>query len=678
MLNALKRLSLGLLLIVLASAILLVADLGRRTGVRPNVPRIAIVQQANTPPLDDGIGGLLDGLAALGFHDGTTISIQRFNAQGDMATAVAIARQVTAGDFDLVVTSSTPSLQAVANSNRDGKVRHVFFLVADPFVAGVGLDRANPLKHPAHMVGQGVFPPVDRAFWAARQALPSLARVGVAWNPSEANSAAFVAKARLVAKDLGLELLEANVDSSSAVGEAVSSLIARGAQAIWMGGDTSVNAAVDTLIATSRRAGVPVFTSLPGRPDRGTLVDIGPDFHEAGMRAADLVRDVLQGADIATIPVRDVIDLVPPFLSVNMTALKGLREPWRIPDDVLREANVLVDLGGIHRKAAPRPAAPAASGQPLARKWRVSFIELNSVVDVEEAEQGVLEGLREAGLVRGRDYEVTILNAQGDMATVSSMVDAAMSAGSDMLITFSTPTLQAALQKAKSVPVVFTYVSDAVAAGAGRSDTDHAPNVTGVYMLGAFDQMLAIVRRVLPKSRVLGTVYVPAEVNMVVNRDALVKAAAKAGFEIRAVAANSPNEVAEAALALTAGGVDAVCQIPGNLTAAAFPSIAQVTRQARLPVFAFQTSQVRGGAVLAVARDYHDSGREAARLAARIMRGENPAAIPFVHFAKTRLVVNAGAAAQLGLAIPDDIVARADERIGAATTSAGTGGGARK
>lgn len=670
MIDVVKRLSLGILLIAAASAVLLVADWGRRTGKPAAIPRVAVIQHANTPPLDEGVRGLIDGLEHRGYRDGQTITLQRFNAQADMTTAVAMARQVTAGDYDLVVTSSTPSMQAVANNNRDGKVRHVFFLVADPYVTGVGLDCANPLKHPAHMVGQGAFPPVEKAFQVARQLLPALKRVGVVWNPSESNSAAFVARARVVAKSMQIELLEANVDTSSAVGEAVASLVARDAQAVWMGGDTAVNSAVDTLIATCRRAGIPVFTSLPGRPDRGTLIDAGPDFYQAGVHAADSVADVIEGADIAKIPIRDVLDLVPPFLSVNTAALAGLRDPWRIPDDVLAEATVTVDATGVHRKAAPAPPAPVAGDRPLAKTWRVSFIELNSVVDVEEAEKGVLDGLREAGLQRGRDFEPTIRNAQGDMATISSMIDAALSDGTDMLITFSTPTLQAALQKARGVPVVFNYVANAVAAGAGRSDTDHAPNVAGVYLLGAYDKMLALVRQTLPKARVLGTVYVPAEVNMVLQRDALLKAAQKAGFEIRAMAANSTTEVADAALALTSSRVDAFCQIPGNLTASAFPSISQVAGQARLPVFVFQTGQARGGGLLAVARDYYDSGREAAKLAARIMRGESPAGMPFVPFSKTRLIVNLDAARRLGVTIPADIVAKADEVVGRGQGSA--------
>jgi ABC-type uncharacterized transport system substrate-binding protein len=300
----------------------------------------------------------------------------------------------------------------------------------------------------------------------------------------------------------------------------------------------------------------------------------------------------------------------------------------------------------------------------LSKTWRVSFIELNSVADVEEAEKGVTDGLREVGLVDGRDFVATIRNAQGDMATVSGLVDAALAESADLLVTFSTPTLQAAMQRTKTVPIVFNYVANAVAAGAGKSDTDHAANVTGVYMIAAYDQMMTLVRSYLPSAKVLGTIYVPAEVNMVVQRDAFVASAKKAGIEIKMIAANSSTEVADAALALAASRIDAICQISGNLTASAFPSIAQAARQARLPVFAFQSSQVHAGAVAGVVRDYYDGGREAAALAARVMRGESPASIPFVPFAKTRFIVNLESARRLGLTTPPALVAKADEVVG--------------
>ena len=97
---------------------------------------------------------MIQGLAEHGFADGAAASIQRFNAEADMAVGNAIASQIVNGEHDLVLTSSTPSMQAVANANREGRVRHVFGIVADPFVAGIGLDRADPMKHPKHMVGR--------------------------------------------------------------------------------------------------------------------------------------------------------------------------------------------------------------------------------------------------------------------------------------------------------------------------------------------------------------------------------------------------------------------------------------------------------------------------------------------------------------------------------------------
>jgi len=657
---ALKRLSLGLALIGLAALVLLVSDRDRRVAhaASGRVLRVAIVQHASTPVLDAGVSGMIDGLAELGFRDGDRMALRRYNAQGDLAAGNAIARQVTTGEFDLVITSSTPSMQAVANANHAGRTRHVFGLVADPFGAGVGLNPARPLEHPAHMVGLGSFLPVDEAFALARRSLPSLKVVGIAWNPAESNSEAFTRKAREACGVLGLTLLEATVENSSGIVEAVQSLASRGAQALFIGGDNTMMSAVESAIATARTAHIPVFTIMPGAPDRGTLFDVGLDFRELGRLTGVLAGRVLAGTDPATIPIRDAQHEVPRRLVVNLLAARGLRQPWTIPRDVAQTATVLVDETGTHARTPPPTHAA------LAKTWRIDLVQFNNVLDVEESQEGVLAGLREAGLVEGRDYVTTVRNAQGDMATVSGLIDAALSEHADLLITFSTPTLQAALQRARSVPIVFNYLASPIAAGAGTSDTDHLPNVTGVYMAAAFKEMLALIRACLPAGRTLGTLFVPAEVNTVFYKDRLQEETAKAGFELIAVAANTSSEVSDAALALASRRPDAICQIPGNLTAAAFPSIAQAAQRARLPVFAFQTSQVRTGASLVVGRDYQDSGRQAAALAARVMRGERPAALPFQAVTRTRVIVNLDAARRVGLAIPSSIVAHAAEVVG--------------
>src|SRR5262245_10486914 len=150
---AVKRLALGIACILLASVLLLLSDLGRRTGTLAASPttgprRVAVLQYSSTPPLEDGARGFLGALNELGFRDGGRIRLSWYNAEADMAIANAIAKQMTNGPFDLLATFGTPALQAVANANREGRVPHVFALVAAPRTAGVGVGDKGPLDHP--------------------------------------------------------------------------------------------------------------------------------------------------------------------------------------------------------------------------------------------------------------------------------------------------------------------------------------------------------------------------------------------------------------------------------------------------------------------------------------------------------------------------------------------------
>jgi putative ABC transport system substrate-binding protein len=350
----LKRLILGALLIVAASAALLLSDLGRRTTKAHSVPHVGLLQHASTMLLDEGTRGTIDGLAEHGFVDGKTIIIDKFNAHGDIAVGNSIATEMVQARYDLLLTMSTLSLQAVANANRGGKTVQVFGLVADPAVAGVGVSRDDPLKHPANLVGYGSFLPVEDAFVIAREMFPNLKRVGVAWNPAEANSRAFVEKAREACQKLGIELLEANVENSNSVLEAEESLVARDAEALWIGGDVTVSVAADAVVAVGRKARIPVFTITPGKPDRGTLFDYGADFYQIGRQTGGLAAEILRGADPTKIPIRNE---VPTSFVVNTTATMGLRQKWQIPEKILQLANIVVDETGIHnRTPGDKPA----------------------------------------------------------------------------------------------------------------------------------------------------------------------------------------------------------------------------------------------------------------------------------------------------------------------------------
>jgi ABC-type uncharacterized transport system substrate-binding protein len=217
---------------------------------------------------------------------------------------------------------------------------------------------------------------------------------------------------------------------------------------------------------------------------------------------------------------------------------------------------------------------------------------------------------------------------------------------------FSTPTLQTALQKVRDTPLVFTVVADPFTIGAGKSDTEHLPHVTGVYTQGPYRELVEVLRDHFPRIKRVGTLFCPAEVNSVANKDLFVKEATRGGLTVETVPVNQAGELSDAALSLCSRQLDAVAQIVDNLSVTGFPTIGRAAAQARLPVFCCLSAGVQQGAVLAVARDYYEAGRETALKAVRVMRGESPAQIPFSPPAKSQMFVNLKNAQQCRLSIP--------------------------
>src|SRR5262249_8215355 len=141
---------------------------------------VAIVQHASQPAIDGGLDGVMAALKARGYEDGGRLSVRRYNAEGDIATANTIAKDVTSGGNDLIISLTTSSLQTVANANKmAARTYHVFGLVTDPYVSGVGINRTNHLDHPPYLTGFGSLQPVANCFRLARKLRPQLKTVGL-------------------------------------------------------------------------------------------------------------------------------------------------------------------------------------------------------------------------------------------------------------------------------------------------------------------------------------------------------------------------------------------------------------------------------------------------------------------------------------------------------------------
>ena len=660
-----RRLSLGGSLIVLSSAILLISDWHQRRARGDKIPRAAIVQHSAQPALDEGVLGVLDGLTANGLVDGQNISIKRFNADGDFAVANAIAEQVVAAGFDVVVTISTPSLQTVAKANSSERVIQVFGLVADPYRVGVGIGRKSPLDHPKSLVGVPTPLPVAESFRLARKLFPGLQSVGVVWNPSEANSEITTMQAREICQELRINLREVNVDSSVAVAEAAAALTAQGVQALWVGGDNTVALALDSVVSAARKARIPVISALPTEPNRGTLLDIGTNFYDAGRMTGKMAVEILGGVDPATIPIPEKI---PQKLVVNKQALKGLKDPWQFPQDITARADVIVDEAGLQRKEARTSPVPTEAGQkesgalrqpPKGHLFKIGLVYFGPDPSADACMAGLFGELKNLGFVEGRNLQVRKAHAQGEIINIPSILQNFDNEDLDLIIPMSTPVLTAAISAVKKKPVVFTYVYDPIAAGAGKTPTDHLPNITGTGSFPPVDDTLVVIQELLPKVSSVGTLYNSSEANSRKVIEVGRKLFQKHGIKLEEVTVTNTSEVFQAAQVLATRKIQAIWITGDNTALQAFEGVAKAAADARLPLVINDPEFTERGALVAVGIGWQKTCQGAAKRVAQVLLGEKPQNLPFENVVVKKLVLNSDVAKKLRVTFPDKLIKEA-------------------
>ncbi len=648
MLEALRRLSLGIALIAATSGLLLYSDLdsrispedGNTDSNRRRTAKVALLQHVSQTVLDDGCEGVLAGLKAGGWEVGKNLELQVYNAEGDMPTAQTMAASMVGGDFDLLITVSTPSLQAVANANRNGEKNHVFGLVTDPFGAGVGISREQPRDHPPHLAGYGTLQPVRLAFETARQLNPDLASVGVVWNPSETNSVAQIELAREVCQELGIRLEEGSVENSAGVGESAAAVIARGVEALWIPGDVVVIVGADAAIAAANRARIPVFSVIPPTVDQGALFDVGADYRAVGKRTGTLASDILKGTDPASV---EIVNYMPERLLINEQPLANLKGNWSIPQSLLTRASTVIDAEGnrtTKRSDADLQAAPD-------KNYKIGLAYFAPDQSFDRCHEGLFDGLIDLGFVEGENLEVMRTHAQAEMVNIRSMLVNLDNSDVDAVVTFSTPVLQSAIGAVKKHPVVFTFVTDPIAAGAATTFEDHHPNITGIGSMPPLEDTVRLTKQLIPQITRLGTLYNNGEANSVKEVTILTEICNRNGIDVIGVPAANTGEVMQAAQAVVTKKVDAL-YVPGDNTVyQAFETVSKAAADAGLPLI--NGDATFAGPLLSVGPGFYHSGKAAAPLLARVLLGEDPATIPMENVSVNETKFDPDAAQRLGI-----------------------------
>ncbi len=650
-----SRLILGLVLIFGASAVLLMSDLSSRIsgGKAGGLPQVSILQHASQAVLDEGARGMIQGLAEGGFVGEKSVVIRRYTAEGDAGTSNTIARQMANGDDDLLLTISTPSLQAVANANRTSQKPHVFGLVTNPAATGVGISKDNPLEHPAWLAGYGTLQPVEEAIRMAREMKPDLTRIGTVYNSSEANSEAQLVIARQACKSLGIDLIETTVDNSSGVGEATAALCSKGVEAVFMPGDVTVLVAAEGLISAAKKAGVPVFTVTPPNAKKGALFDLGADYYQVGRHTGLLAAAILGGRSPATV---EIVNFLPESLVVNEGAIAEYSaKGWSLPEPIRARAQTVIGRDGAATSKSTPP--PAMTG---ARPANLQVISLAESLPVEETLAGLRKAMAAWPLKEGVDYTLRVRNAQGDIAALNGLVDAAMAEKNSLIIPLSTPALQAVAKKVKDRPFIFGMVANPMAAGAVKSYEDHPANMTGVTVLAPAGPLLDLVKKHYPHIKSIGTLYCPAEANSVDLFQMLQSEASKRNITVESVAVATPGELADAAMSLASKPIDAILQISDNLSSGGFSAITRAARQVKKPLFSLNSTTIPLGSAVVMGRDYETCGEATAALVLRVLQGESPAGIPIQVAPRITTAASLPNAKALNMEIPQALLGEMD------------------
>lgn len=292
------------------------------------------------------------------------------------------------------------------------------------------------------------------------------------------------------------------------------------------------------------------------------------------------------------------------------------------------------------------------------------FIATTAIVEhpaLDAVRDGIKQSLNDNGY-SGDKLKFTYESAQGKPDIASQIARKMVGENPDIIVAIATPSAQAAVTATKTIPVVFSAVTDPLAAKLIPSLEKPGGNVTGLSDMANIKEHFSLIKEFVPNLKVIGIPYNPGEANAVSMLDTAKVVAEEMGIKIVEAAAPKSSDVMIAAKQLV-GKVDAIYCPIDNTIISAVESVVKVGIDAQVPVFAGDTDTVSRGAVAAVGYDYFDLGKQTGDIVLRILNGEKPGDIDVKMAKGTNLFVNPKMAKRMGIEVPKSVLERATEVI---------------
>lgn len=204
------------------------------------------------------------------------------------------------------------------------------------------------------------------------------------------------------------------------------------------------------------------------------------------------------------------------------------------------------------------------------------------------------------------------------------------------------------------MPKLFTLLQNPFILGAGGSDTDHLPNITGMYVVSPTDELLEKINECSPKIKKAGALFMVGNDDSIYRKDELVKSAKTKGIEIIAEGYTSQNDIIDAAAALFNSKPDALIHLFDPAQDVTFPALYKHASENRKPLFSVVYNMEKIGASIACSTDRDEIGLKFGEMVSRVLKGENISTMPFENDRELPklFVVNKFAASDARLTLP--------------------------
>jgi putative ABC transport system substrate-binding protein len=275
------------------------------------------------------------------------------------------------------------------------------------------------------------------------------------------------------------------------------------------------------------------------------------------------------------------------------------------------------------------------------------------------------QALNELGYVEGKNIVIEARYAEGKLDQLPALASELVRLNSDVIVTGGPQSTRSAKNATSTIPIVMGQDSDPVGSGFVASLARPGGNISGLSNFNAElgGKRLELLKEIVPKlSRmtVIGNSTEPA--NALFLKEAQLGAAAL-GIKLQYADVRGTKDLEAGFLEATKGRADAVLVLAASILFSQRTKIADLAAKRQLPAMYISREFVEDGGLISYGTSVPDLFRRAAIYADKILKGANPGDLPIEQPTKFELVINLKAAKQIGLAIPANVLARADKVV---------------